>query len=168
MSNAMKRWKTDPRAWDDRIGLLLHHVSENSDIMDLGCGLMTMENLLPVGCKYHPVDFIKRDERTIIADLNANQYPYVKTDYIICSGLIEYVKDVPKLFKELAKLSDRIHFSYAIKRTGESARSRKKVNGWLNSYSEKQIKTIVQKSGFRVAKVGDWCNQKLFYLRKNN
>jgi hypothetical protein len=44
-------------------------------VLDLGCGGMALEGFLPNGCRYIPCDVGRRDERTVICDFNAGQFP---------------------------------------------------------------------------------------------
>ena len=81
-------------------------------VIDLGCGLMTLEEYLPAGTAYIPVDVVRRDERTIVIDLNRQPLPDLHAPAIVGLGLLEYIFDVPALLARIARLHRTVILSY--------------------------------------------------------
>jgi hypothetical protein len=67
------------------------------------CGDMKMEKHLPPGATYVPLDVVARDDRTIVVDLNRKSLPAVDADFVLGMGVLEYIFDVPKLLRQLAR-----------------------------------------------------------------
>lgn len=116
-------------------------------ILDIGCCDMFLESYLNnrnFKFEYIPCDLYKRDERTLVIDLNKKiEYlPYV--DYCIFSGVLEYLLDLEYVLKEAKKYSKNIIFSYSVKTQSIEQRA---LNDWVNHYTELEITQKVSKYG---------------------
>src|SRR5581483_5648645 len=61
-------------------------------VLDVGCGAMALERHLPFGCAYVPADMVRRDDRTLLCDLEAGRFPAAPpVDLITLLGVLEYV-----------------------------------------------------------------------------
>ena len=70
-------------------------------IMDLGCGSGFLRKYLDSSVKYYGVDYCKRDEETIVCDLNTEEIPAIKVDAYYMAGLLPYIVDIPKFLSKL-------------------------------------------------------------------
>src|SRR5690349_18186690 len=72
------RWR-DPKqleaAWEARAAIAAQLIAPGTRVADIGCGAMRLEAHLRFGCTYLPSDVVARDERTVVADLNADGMP---------------------------------------------------------------------------------------------
>lgn len=74
-------------------------------VTDIGCATGTLRHLLPNGTPYHGIDFVERLDTTsdtvsfTRVDLNKESLPSIpiKSEWIVCSGVLEYVEDVPRV-----------------------------------------------------------------------
>src|SRR5688572_18805788 len=67
METDLARWSDAhnlPDSWSHRSEFAARFVPEGATLMDIGCGKMAIEEMLPPGCTYIPVDLVRRDERT--------------------------------------------------------------------------------------------------------
>ncbi|MGA2443394.1 MAG: methyltransferase domain-containing protein [Tepidisphaeraceae bacterium] len=100
-------------AWKARIAHLAEFVDTSGPVMDIGCGMMWLEPLLVRGNRYIPVDYVRRDHRTLLVDLNAQPLPEVEAEFAFMSGVLEYVHDVPRFLRQvMARRFRRILLSY--------------------------------------------------------
>lgn len=116
-----------------------------NSVVDLGCGLMTLEQFLPESTKYIPIDVTKRDERTIVVDLNKSSYPNISADTLVALGLFEYIIDAPKLINELSR-----HFLKALITYNPtdyvSDIGTRIGHAWVNHYSISEFEQILVKN----------------------
>ena len=89
-------------AWKRRIATLARHVDTAGPVADFGCGMMWLEPLLARGNRYVPIDHVRRDGRTLVADLNRDELPPIDAEFAFLSGILEYVVDVPAFLGRLA------------------------------------------------------------------
>lgn len=106
-SDSATRWQSDIAAYavpHPRLraiaGLLAREGA--TSVTDVGCATGTLHRLLGPGVEYHGIDFVNGLEpglRFTEADLNGRELPPVAIDseWIVCSGVLEYVRDVPRL-----------------------------------------------------------------------
>jgi hypothetical protein len=89
--------------WKRRIAAMASHIKTPCSVADFGCGMMWLEQLLPPGSTYVPIDLVRRDDRTIVLDLNRDALTSIHAEVAFLSGVLEYVENV-ELFTR--KLSD--------------------------------------------------------------
>ncbi|MEJ0000266.1 MAG: TylF/MycF/NovP-related O-methyltransferase [Verrucomicrobiota bacterium] len=118
-------------AWKERIATMASYIRKPCSVMDFGCGQMWLEPLLPPGCTYLPLDYIRRDERTLVVDLNRDPLPAVKADVAFLSGVLEYVEDIEGFAARLTAAGfQKIILSYCLRETIGGLGSRKELN-WV-------------------------------------
>ena len=164
------RWlNIDVAEWDRRIAVIARLIPRGSAILDVGAGTRELEKLLPPGCVYIPLDFVDRGPDTLICDLNARRLEkFPEVDIAVCSGVLEYVRDVPRLFAHLYEAADRVIASYAVDDEGDKQhRKARKNNGWINAHTTAEIIQAFGGAGFsRITVVGDWEAQRIFSARR--
>ena len=91
----------DPN-WKARIAHLAHFIDTPGPVLDIGCGMMWLEAMLERGNPYIPLDYVRRDDRTLVVDLNNQPLPEVDAEFVYMSGVLEYLHDVPGFLAKLA------------------------------------------------------------------
>jgi hypothetical protein len=121
-------------------------------IADFGCGKMILKEFLPKDIKYIPVDYIRRDENTIVADLN-KEFPDIYGDCAVVFGLIMLIDDIPSFLDKLTK-----RFSYVIicikaaySKFGES-KIKAAANGVKNFLCSYELIPLMYERGFKLYK----------------
>lgn len=70
-------------------------------IMDLGCGNSRLKKYLNDKIIYYGVDYIKRDETTIVCDLNKQSLPKIDVEVYYMAGLLDYIDNISLLFSQM-------------------------------------------------------------------
>lgn len=96
-------------SWTNRNLEISKRISNDSNVLDLGCGSKDLLNYinpaLYVGVDYHNAD--------VIIDFNKDfKLPPGKWDYIVCSGVLEYLYDIDKFLKIVSMVPSTYIFSY--------------------------------------------------------
>jgi hypothetical protein len=122
-------------AWKRRIAVMASSIHGPCSVADFGCGMMWLESRLPQGSTYHPFDFVRRDERTVVLDLNRDPLPPVSIEVAFLSGVLEYVEDVAAFSRQLAAAGFRkIILSYCTLEKFQDVDERKNLN-WVSHVS---------------------------------
>lgn len=153
--------------WKMRIGGMAAYIKKPCAVADFGCGMMWLESLLPQGSTYVPIDFIRRDERTIVLDLNRDPFPDVQADVAFMSGVLEYVEDVPAVAKALATSRfQRLIISYCTTEKFGDLTNRKGLN-WVSHHSVFEFLSFFLPA-FDLTALGDVNNNTLFVFDRKN
>ncbi|WP_167958653.1 Coenzyme F420 hydrogenase/dehydrogenase, beta subunit C-terminal domain [Anaerosporobacter faecicola] len=94
--------------------------SNDHSVLDVGAGNMYLKKLLDENVIYYPLDYTKRQEDTIVCDLNKYEFPDIKVDAIVCAGIIGYLNDLNWFFDCLKNSTDKIILTYQSKECGFS------------------------------------------------
>jgi hypothetical protein len=170
------RWQDEHAllgAWDERTALLARLVPPNSSVIEFGAGRMVLPSFLPPGCTYTPSDIVKRSPDTIVIDLNSRELLSIPThDVAVFSGVLEYIHDVPRLARHLARATPTVVTSYAARRASRFGLTwfRRRSSGWVNDYTAHELIRLFESSGFVCTKTSEWTpsRQWLFqFIRKD-
>jgi len=134
--------------WDQRAQIAAGLIPRGARVLDLGCGAMALETFLPPGCDYIPCDLVARDQRTIVCDFNAGEFPQADCDVVAVLGVLEYLADAPAFLRRLFDFGKPLVLSYNV--AGEGPRDRR-ANGWVNDYTRAQFADLLKQTGFRRA-----------------
>lgn len=166
-----KRWsklETLLDSWDERTKILASFITPNSAVLEFGAGRQVLKSFLPEGCSYYHSDIVMRDEKTLVIDLNEELPELPKVNYVVFSGVLEYVKDIEGVLKHCLKYSDTILFSYATLESFSNLTNRR-VSGWISDLSEKEILQISSRNSHTCEVLTVWKNQTLYkYSKKQN
>jgi hypothetical protein len=165
MRHGNKRWLDDrsfDESWDERSRLMARGIRPGSRVVDVGAGAQALRSALPPHCTYVPIDIVQRTPDTVVCDLNREDPPTLFADYIVASGLVEYVKDVPQLIRWIAGVAPNIVLSYEAA-DGETRYYRRR-SGWVNSYTEKEIRQLLGRGGLDVVDSAVWRRQTVYWL----
>lgn len=111
------------------------YIREPCSVADFGCGMMWLESLLPKGSTYYPFDYIRRDERTVVLNLNHDPLPPINAEVAFLSGVLEYIEDLAGFAQMLAAADfKKIILSYCTLEKFENLKNRESLN-WVSHQS---------------------------------
>jgi tetratricopeptide (TPR) repeat protein len=144
------RW-ADPAnleaAWEARAALAANAIPAGARVLDLGCGAMALERFLPAGCRYQPCDLVARDERTLVCDFNAGEFPDgAEADVAVALGVLEYLVDVPAFLTRLRRLEAPAVVSYCA--AGRGGPEDRAALGWINAFTVDELVGMARDAGF--------------------
>ncbi len=108
---------------------------------------MKLETVLRGDCTYIPLDVVRRDERTLVVDLNKQRLPKIDADFVAGLGVLEYLIDLPAVLRQLSRQIPRGLFSY-YPLEQRPAFDRLAV-GWYNALNTPELLAIMRHSGYR-------------------
>lgn len=172
------RW-SDPASletwWDSRTQQLARFVPSGTRVVEFGAGRRQLERHLPPGCSYIPADLADRGPGTLIFDLNQRPLPdlrQLRPDVAFFAGVLEYVRDLPSLVRWLSQQAPRCVASYAYAtstaRTPQRALEtlQRAYHGYMNTYSEGQLKALFGSHGYTCLRKETWDSQLLFLFHR--
>ncbi|GAY18920.1 class I SAM-dependent methyltransferase [Mycobacterium sp. shizuoka-1] len=165
-----KRW-SDTRnlysEWEPRSQRAAELIPAGSRVIEFGAGTRTLERHLDPSCTYTPSDLVDRGQGTIVCDLNERPLPdlgHDTYDVAVFMGVLEYLRDVPAVLDWLSPVVSRYVISYGCPDTNDASRRTKLgavdriSRGWLNSYTEEEIRSLFRERGFASAHEENWAN----------
>ncbi len=160
-----KRWENSKELledWNERTSIIAAMVKPNSLLIEFGAGNMYLKKMLPDGCSYTPSDIYARTSEILVCDLNEIiPFDIKKYDTAVFSGVLEYVYDVDKVFRQLSDSIDNIVISYACRDISNANRLK---SGWLSDYSKKELEAIFKKYSYQIFEYEEWRNQSIYSL----
>lgn len=90
--------------WDLRAKFVAHIIGNDATVLDIGCGSMLIEKYLGNGCQYVPADVARRNERTILCDLEHGKLPEM-TDvtHVVCLGVLNHLQAQRAALEQLCR-----------------------------------------------------------------
>lgn len=159
------RWEHFSQYWNERTERMLMMLPKFSSLLEFGEGNGNTRSLLP-GVKYTGSDMYKRNEHTIVCNLNTIPLPYFEYhDVILMSGVLEYLYDINSVISNLSNYTDIFCVSYAGKDNHNI--EDEMVNGWTTCISYKDLIDIFKDLGFTLIDTGKWKRQQLFVFKRN-
>ena len=135
--------------WAHRAGLAAQLVSAYARVLDIGCGAMDLERALPEGCVYQPSDLVRRDERTLVCDLNGGEFPSeAQADVVTMLGVLEYLREPLDVLRKVRALGVPLVCSYSI--TDRRPQMDRPSQGWINSFDFAALQALMRQAGFRL------------------
>jgi hypothetical protein len=159
------RWRDDQlldAEWDTRTKLMVRDIAAGSRVIDVGAGRQVARAMLPSGSEYVPMDIVSRSPDTIVCDLNRDKLPDLHADWVIASGVIEYVHDAAEFINWMSVVAPRIVMSYEVA-DGETKYYRRSQT-WVNDFTSKQVLAILRQQGLIVDDIATWRRQKIYWL----
>jgi len=137
--------------WKKRIESMVEFIEPSTQsILDLGCGPMWLKSCISSKVKYFGCDYTKRNQETIVCDLNKYEFPNIHSDIYFMSGIIEYIDDLDWLFGQTANYSNGIILSYCSRDFYNKIYFRKR-KGWRNHYSTEELIGRIELHGFQLS-----------------
>lgn len=138
-------------SWKNRIKQMTQYISPNSIVLDLGCGQMWTNEFLPINCKYIAVDYIKRDEKSIVCDFNQHQFTDINADIAFVSGCFEYVVDYNWFVNKIATYCNACVISYCTLEAFPNLQERKGLT-WVNHLTKAEFINLFLNANFTLEK----------------
>jgi hypothetical protein len=138
--------------WDERNRLIAGFIPAGSSVLDVGCGAQTLKLHLKSGCQYQPCDVVKSSADVIFCDFNAGVYPDVKNcfDYVVCSGLLEYIRRPREFLPGISRLGRAVILSYNPLLPGDSKLARLGNDlGWVNHFKKEELEALFDELGLK-------------------
>lgn len=139
-------WRSDHSCrpeWDNRSQLLASRVHEGSVVVDLGAGIQAVRESLPARCVYIPVDLVARTPDTVVVDFNSRRpWPELSGDWVIVSGLLEYLSDADRLVRWLSSRFSNVAVSYVVNEGEFANRYLRRRRGCVNDYGRAHLQTM--------------------------
>lgn len=152
MFQRSKSWKKieyfDP-AWEERVKKMAEFIKPGESVLDLGCGEMTLKKLRP-DILYYPVDYIQRNENTIICDFNKKQFPGSSADTCFVSGTLEYISDPDWFVNKICEHCKKAVISYCSTDHFPVIRERR-LNHWVNHLSDDEVLNLFTAHQFKLS-----------------
>ncbi len=134
------------RDWSDRSEIMSNMISSTcKSIMDLGCGEGHIRKYIDSSIQYYGVDYVERDNDTIICDLAIGEFPDIKVDTIFIAGVLEYLNNWEYVLSECCGHCKQVVLSYS---TTEKYQDRNPI--FVNNLSEEQIIQAMNNNGFEL------------------
>ena len=159
-----ERWERTARElprWNARNRLIADLIPPGSAVVDLGSGARTLGEMLPEGCRYTPVDLVA-SPGGIVCDFNAGEFPDLPepVDIAVCSGVLEYLTDLPGFLRRLPVLAPRAIVSYAVWRPYQTRAGRRRA-GWVSDLVRAELESALAGAGLRHHDLAVWGGQDL-------
>jgi hypothetical protein len=139
------------KAWLHRAKRAGRWLADARSIADLGCGHMLLETCLRPDQTYLPVDFLPRDDRTVVVDFNTQPIPPLAATHFAALGLFEYLYDLDGFLRSLrASFKGGVASFYT--RGVDIHESRRLANGWVNHQTQADIRALLTDAGFRISR----------------
>ncbi|GAA3614054.1 hypothetical protein Q4Q39_03075 [Flavivirga amylovorans] len=158
-----KKWLFED--WNERTEIMSRWIQPHDNVLEFGAAKLALKQFLPKGVVYTPSDIVDRGEGTIVCDLNQTIPDFKLQDVIFFSGVLEYIYDLPGLISKLSSKTNRFIISYGTFDKFNSLKNRK-INGWVNAYTNDEILDIFQKNNFKLIEIDEWRNQTIYVFDK--
>lgn len=96
--------------WTKRNQIIGKLIQDNKTVLDLGCGGKDLLNYIKPS-KYHGIDY-NDDLADSYADFNKPFEINDTWDYIVCSGLLEYLEDINTIIQSIQNKADTYIVTY--------------------------------------------------------
>lgn len=150
----VRRWSEvakNPRPhWDGRNEIIARLIPPGASVIDLGCGPQTLRRHLNPSCKYQPCDIIQSTPDVIFCDFNSGIYPKVNEfyDYVICSGVFEYIRNPSEFLRRNAVLGKQMILSYnPLYQIPGDSKIRRLNCDWINHFTKPEVEALFDEMG---------------------
>ena len=153
----MIRWaEVEPNfgeRWRPRAAAAAEWLAAAATIVDLGCGSMTLAGCLRPEQRYVPVDLARRDQGTLVLDLNkaADLERLPAADACALLGVLEYIYGPHELIGALRRRYGQVVATFNVRRDGESAEDRL-GHGWVNHFTRDELLSLFGRHGYALAR----------------
>ncbi len=121
-------------------------------IVDYGAGRMYLREYVPPEVEYFPVDYIRRNEQTILCDLNSGEFPDIRSDAAVCSGVLEFIFTAEQLLTHVCNHTNKmVILSYLGIENFPDIKGRR-ASAYVSDLSDTQISELMTSKGFHLEK----------------
>lgn len=121
-------------------------------VVDYGAGKMYLREYLAPGVQYFPVDYIRRNEQTILCDLNQGGFPDIQSDAAICSGVLEFIYTAEQLLEHVCEHTKKMIILSYLGVDDFPDIDGRRASAYVSDLSERQIVDLMQSKGFQLGK----------------
>ena len=139
-----------PVGWGERAQVAAKFIASNSSVLDIGCGRMQLETLLPEGCTYTPADQVKWTEDVFKVDLDQQEFPPGSFDCIVILGVLEYLQTPGFPIARAAESCTKLITTYCHP-LPDTDIARRRQNGWINDLSEADLTALIVAAGWKLS-----------------
>jgi len=143
------------KAWKKRIACMAQLIDKQSkSVVDLGCGQCWLKDILPTDVKYTGVDYKPREcANNIVCDFNGGEFPDVAADVVFCSGILEYIEDLPAFINNICAITNQVILSYCSIDFSHNDLEIRESLGWKNHLSSTDMIGLFLKNDFSVVRI---------------
>jgi hypothetical protein len=162
--------------WSARTDLIAQLVPPDSRVIEFGAGRRHLEQRLPPGSTYTPLDLVDRGPGTIVCDLNNRPLPDLREracTVAVFGGVLEYIRDVPSLLTWLGSigvLTAIVSFDPVPARLGLVARVREQLRrlhfGYMCNLTEAELVRCFEAAHMRCVERCTWTHQVIIRFEK--
>jgi hypothetical protein len=135
----------DP-AWRTRIERMAAYIGQgDASVVDVGCGPMWLRDYIASDVSYTGIDYVARDETTIICDLNRAPVPRIAADVWFVSGCLEYLDDPGRFIDQVSLYARKCIISYCDLDNFPSLEEREN-RGWRNHLSLHDVASFLHRN----------------------
>jgi hypothetical protein len=162
--------------WSARTDIIAELVPQGSRVIEFGAGRRYLEQHLPLGCTYTPLDLVDRGPGTIVCDLNRRPLPDLRDrafDVAVFAGVLEYLRDVPSLVAWLGSLGvataivsfDPVPVGLSL--TGRIREQRRRLYfGYMCNLTEAELVRCFEAAQMRCVEKRPWTHQVILRFEK--
>ncbi|RKJ52875.1 hypothetical protein D7Y09_13500 [bacterium 1XD42-1] len=121
-------------------------------IVDYGAGKMYLQEYLAPEVKYFPVDYIRRNEQTILCDFNQGVFPDIQSDAAVCSGVLEFIYTPEQLLIHVCEHTNKMIILSYLGIDNFSDIDGRRASAYVSDLSERQIVELMELKGFQLNK----------------
>lgn len=139
-----KKWRGNEYyvvEWKERIAALAQMIKDETSVLDLGCGMQWLREMIPDQMIYYPVDLNPIEKNVIVCDFNKMQFPDIYADLAFISGCIEYINDVSWFVESVSKRCKCVICSYCSIEKHPDIKTRRNYM-WVNHLTKSEIINI--------------------------
>jgi SAM-dependent methyltransferase len=179
LENKKDFWDENTYSYDDkgctvpRLMAIANEIKKTgcgNSVLELGCGLAVLKKLLGEDFEYFGCDIspsvvqLHNTANIIECDLDSDSLPFQdkQFNYIVCSGIIEYLANPEKFLRNMARSygHQRSTFLFTVINAAQIPYRLSMLRGhfpkyepiWINFYSLKDFLTLLNDQGFHVLK----------------
>lgn len=121
---------------------------------------MAAKRFLPPSCEYVPVDIVRRAPETIVCDFNTQEPPDLEADWVLMSGVLEYLSDVGAALSWAARTAPSLSMSITLMDAG-IPRLQRLTWGWIQHLARPELDALLDGAGYSVTQERTWAGQLL-------
>ncbi|HED05564.1 MAG TPA: hypothetical protein ENI61_02630 [Ignavibacteria bacterium] len=160
----INRWLNSNQSWESRIEQMASYIPKDSLVLDIGAGKKILKKFIPT-CEHNTLDL---QDSTYNCDLN-NMTDYLWEgigiySHIFCSGVLEYIINLPEFIKHITSKGSTFIISYA----GVELNNERKSHRWLNDYRIIDIVTMFLNKNCELIRIQEWQTHTLMVFKKES
>jgi hypothetical protein len=140
--------------WAERSKLAASLVQSGTSVLEIVVGTGVFRDAVSARTAYVGADLEPLDPTTIPLDIDRDELPARRFDYVVLLGVITYLHRPRDAVRKICGVADRIVVSYCCRRaelTAEDVRESRRSRGWLNDFTQAEFVALFARHGFELA-----------------